>query len=247
MKVVSYVLTVIWGLVFFLLLGVFHPLQWIGLKLFGYSGHKKVVDLLNYFLMKSLLLLGNTIKYEGKEEYPEDRNVIFVSNHQSMFDIPPMIWHLRKTHPKFVAKKELGKGIPSISFNLKHGGAALIDRKDKAGAVKALKEFGKTIREKNWSAIIFPEGTRSRTEHQKKFSTSGLKAILEENKESLIVPITIKNSWKLTRFGKFPMGLGTKVTMRTHKAMELGAESLDEFLDKVEAIIKSDGLVSATA
>jgi 1-acyl-sn-glycerol-3-phosphate acyltransferase len=29
-----------------------------------------------------------------------------------------------------VSKKELGQGIPSISFNLRHGGSALIDRKD---------------------------------------------------------------------------------------------------------------------
>ena len=68
MKVLSYVLTIIWGLVFFLLLGIFHPLQWIALKLFGYKGHKAVVDLLNLLLMKSLLILGSTVKYEGREE-----------------------------------------------------------------------------------------------------------------------------------------------------------------------------------
>jgi 1-acyl-sn-glycerol-3-phosphate acyltransferase len=247
MKVLSYVLTIIWGLVFFLLLGIFHPLQWIALKLFGYKGHKAVVDLLNLLLMKSLLILGSTVKYEGREEYPKGRSVIFVSNHQSMFDIPPMIWWLRKTHPKFVAKKELGKGIPSISFNLKHGGAALIDRKDKDSAIEVLKKFGKTIREKKWSAIIFPEGTRSRGAEQKKFSTGGLKTILAENRDALVVPVTIKNSWKLTKYGKFPMGLGARVTMKTHKAMEIGAESFDEFLAKVEQIIKTNGAPAAMA
>jgi len=30
--------------------------------------------------------------------------------------------------PKFISKIELGKGIPSVSYNLRHGGAALIDR-----------------------------------------------------------------------------------------------------------------------
>ena len=247
MKVLSYILTPIWGLVFFLLLGIFHPLQWIALKLFGYKGHKKVVDLLNWFLMKSLLILGSTVKHKGKEKYPESRSVIFIANHQSMFDIPPMIWFLRKTHPKFVAKKELGKGIPSISFNLKHGGSVLIDRKDRDSAIEVLKEFRKKITEKKWSAIIFPEGTRSRGKDQKKFSTGGLKAMLAENYDALVVPVTIKNSWKLTKYGKFPMGLGAKITMHTHKAMELGSESLDEFLERVEKIIKSDGLEGAVA
>ena len=46
-----------------------------------------------------------------------------------MYDISPIMWYLRKHHVKFVAKKELGKGIPSVSYNLRHGGSILIDRK----------------------------------------------------------------------------------------------------------------------
>ena len=53
---------------------------------------------------------------------------IIVCNHQSLYDIPPLIWYLRQIHPKFISKKELGRGIPSVSFNLRHGGSLLIDR-----------------------------------------------------------------------------------------------------------------------
>lgn len=246
MKVLSYILSVIWAVVFGSLLAIFHVFQWLALKLFGYQAHKKVVDVLNFLLIKSLLLLGVTVRYEGKEKYPKDRNVIFVSNHQSMFDIPPMIWYFRKMHPKFVAKKELGKGIPSISFNLKHGGAVLIDRKDKEGALQILKKFGQTIREKKWSAIIFPEGTRSGNQDQKKFSFGGLRAIMEQNPKALIVPVTIKNSWKLSKYGKFPMGLGTRIVMKTHAAMEKGSESFEEFFNKLEEVIRSNGQQPAT-
>lgn len=247
MKALSYILSVIWAFVFGLLLGVFHIFQWVALKLFGYSAHKKVVDLLNFLLIKSLWLIGGSVKYEKVAELPKDRNVIFVSNHQSMFDIPPMIWYFRKLHPKFVAKKELGKGIPSISFNLKHGGAALIDRKDREGALETLRKFGMRIREKNWSAIIFPEGTRSGSEDHKKFSFSGLRAIMEQNPNALIVPVTIQNSWKLSKYGRFPMGLGARITMKTHAAMEKGSETFEEFFGKLEEMIRTNGVQSATA
>jgi 1-acyl-sn-glycerol-3-phosphate acyltransferase len=43
-----------------------------------------------------------------------------------------------------VSKKELGQGIPSISFNLRHGGSALIDRKDPKQAIPAIKGLGST-------------------------------------------------------------------------------------------------------
>ena len=77
-----------------------------------------------------------------------------------MFDIPPIIWYLKKHIPKFVSKKELAKGIPSISYNLRNGGAALIDRKDKKQAITEMVNFAKRVKSNNWSAVIFPEGTR---------------------------------------------------------------------------------------
>jgi 1-acyl-sn-glycerol-3-phosphate acyltransferase len=74
------------------------------------------------------------------ERVPKNVPIIFVSNHQSMYDIIAMIWFLRRFHCKFVSKKEL-EGIPSIS-NLRHGGSALIDRKDPKQAIPAIKGLG---------------------------------------------------------------------------------------------------------
>ena len=246
MKIISYILTPIWGIVFIFLIGIFHPVQWVCLKLFGYEGHKNSVDFLNLLLMKSILILGHRVSHVGKVEYPRDSTVIFVSNHQSMFDVPPLIWYLRKTHPKFVAKKELGKGIPSISFNLKYGGSVLIDRKDKSISIPLLKSFAKKVKENKWSVIIFPEGTRSHNSKQKKFSFGGLSVLLKETPDVLVVPISIKDTWKVTKYGKFPLGLGANITMTTHKAMEIGTQSIEEFISKIEAVVKSNGLNIAT-
>jgi len=238
MKILSYLLSSIFGLVFFSLLLIFHPLQWLGLKLFGQEGHQKVVNIMNWFLIKSLLILGIRVQFENKQELPEKTTLIFVANHQSTFDIPPIIWYLRRHYPKFVSKKELGKGIPSISFNLKHGGAALIDRKDAKQALSELGRFAKSINKNKWSAAIFPEGTRSRTGKPKPFSVNGLKMIVKYNPEAFVVPISINNSWKVFKYGKFPLGIGSPIKIRTHKPIKVDSLPFDELITKVETTIK---------
>src|SRR5690606_34424991 len=117
-KILSYPLTVICYFFFFSNLLIFHVIQWLALKLGGYQAHKKSVDIFNLFLMRSLNIMGTRFSIDNPYDIPVKRTCIFVANHQGMYDIPPIIWFLRKHHPKFVSKKELGKGIPGISFNL---------------------------------------------------------------------------------------------------------------------------------
>ena len=226
-------------LTFFLLLVVFQPLQWLSFNLFGLKGHKIIVDILNWFLVKSMLILWVPVRFENKHPLSKENNYIFVANHQSLFEIPPLILYFRKYSPKFVAKIELGKGIPSISYNLKYGGAALIDRKDPRQALSALASFSKRINSNKWSAVIFPEGTRSRTGKPKKFATNGIKMISKYNKDAYIVPITINNSWKVYKYGKFPLGLGSPITLKTHTPIKITSLPFDELMVKVETIITS--------
>tara|TARA_B110000003_G_scaffold172618_1_gene172231 strand:- start:76498 stop:77223 length:726 start_codon:yes stop_codon:yes gene_type:complete len=239
MKVVSFLFSPIFGLIFFLLLLIFHPLQWIGLKI-GYKSHKNVVDLLNWFLTKSLLVLGNTVHFTKKYFIPENKTIIFVANHQSLFDIPPIIWYLRKHHAKFVSKIELGKGIPSVSFNLKYGGAALINRKDQKQALTEINKFGERIHNNKWSAVIFPEGTRSRTGKPKKFYVNGLKMIIKQNPEAYIVPISINNSWKVFKYGLFPFGMFNKIMIETHEPILLKNRGIETVLNDMETTIKKN-------
>ena len=161
-----------------------------------------------------------------------------MSNHQSISDIPPIGWYFRKYNPKFVSKIELGKGVPSVSFNLKNGGAALIDRKDSKQSISELINFSKRINKNKWSAVIFPEGTRSRNGVPKNFAKNGLKVIAKFNKEGYIVPLTINNSWKIFKYGKFPLGIGNPITITTHQPIKIDSLPIDELLEKTESVIK---------
>lgn len=239
MKIISHILSPLFAVTFLFFLVLFHPLQWITLKLGGYKSHKVTVDVLNFFLVKSLLILGIPVRCKNEHELPTTSSLIFVSNHQSTFDIPPFIWFFRKHHPKFVSKIELGKGIPSVSFNLRHGGAALIDRKDPKQALGALATFAKNLRKNTWSAIIFPEGTRSRNGKPKKFSTNGLKMIVKHNPDAYIVPVTINNSWKVFKYGKYPFGIASPITFTTHKPIKIDSLPFDELMQQTETAIKT--------
>ncbi len=213
---------------------IFHPIQWLALHIFGYQTHKTTVDILQFFLMRCQNILGTRFSFKYNYPIPTGQPVIIVSNHQSMFDIPPIIWFMRKFHPKFISKKELGKGIPSVSYNLRHGGSVLIDRKKPVEAIKAIKKFAHYIETNKRAAVIFPEGTRSRNGVPKPFQTKGLLTLFAEIPSAIVIPITVNNSWKTIRYGKFPMGLGSHVKFEAHAPLKVSEYEPLELIKIVE-------------
>jgi 1-acyl-sn-glycerol-3-phosphate acyltransferase len=237
-KFISYPISVIYYVAFLLCLLVFHPIQWVCYTIFGYQAHKKSVDYLNFFLVKCTNILGTTYRFTNVEKIPENTPLIFVANHQSMYDIIGMIWFLRKFHPKFVSKKELGSGIPSVSYNLRNGGSVLIDRKDPKQAIPAIKGLSEYIEKNIRTAVIFPEGTRSKTGKPKEFAQSGLKILCKYAPSAYVVPISINNSWKMVKFGAFPMGLGNKLEFIIHDPIAVSEFSFEEMMEKTEKAVK---------
>ena len=237
-KILAYPLTVIYLLCFGLTLVIFHPIQWICLNAFGYQAHKKSVDALQFCLLRCLNILGTRFSFSNPYNIETDQPLIIVSNHQSMYDISPIMWYMRKYHPKFISKIELGKGIPSVSYNLRHGGSALIDRKNPRQSIKAIQDFSEYIETNKRAAVIFPEGTRSKTGEPKKFQRKGLITLFKGIPSATIVPITINNSWKTLRYGKFPMGLGARITFTVHHPLKLANfTDKDALVDSIEKTI----------
>ncbi|WP_282126961.1 lysophospholipid acyltransferase family protein [Marinifilum flexuosum] len=237
-KILSYILTTIFYILFFLLLVIFHPIQVISLKLFGYKAHKNSVDVLNFFLMRLVGILGVRITYEGNANLPTDRPLIIVSNHQGTYDIPPIVWIFRKYHPKFISKKELAKNIPSVSYNLRHSGAALIDRTNRAQAIPEIHKLGKLIARNNYAACIFPEGTRSKTGKMRKFKSGGIETLLNAAPNALIVPFAVDGNYKIERRGMFPLCIGQRVKYSILTPIETEGKSAAEITDEAEKVIR---------
>lgn len=239
-KIISYPISFIYAVFFLLTLIIFHPIQWVCLNIFGYQAHKKSVDYMNFFLIRCTNILGTTYTFRNRNLIPKGVPIIFVANHQSLYDIIGMIWYLRDFHTKFVSKKELGKGIPSVSYNLRHGGSVLIDRKDPKQALPIIKGLAEYIEKHKRSAVIFPEGTRSKTGKPKEFAQSGLKILCKYAPSAYVVPITINNSWKMLKFGSFPLGLGSKLEYIIHEPIAVKDYPFEEIIQKTEnAVIQS--------
>jgi len=235
-KIISYPLTALYLFCFAALALIFHPIQVVAFRVFGYEPHRRSVALLNACLMGITRILGTRYSLSGMAHLPQGRAVILVANHQSMYDILPIIWRLRSLHPKFVSKASLGKGIPSISYNLRHGGSVLIDRKDPRQAIGAIAQMGSYIETHKRCAVIFPEGTRSKDGQPKKFQTTGLKVLMKKAPSALLLPVTINGSWKMVRWGQFPLGIGAKIGLQIHPPQEQSGDP-DTQIAAIEQLI----------
>lgn len=238
-KFFGYILSPIFYIIFGLMLCIFHPIQWICYNFFGYKAHKKSVDCLNFFLTYCNWFLFNSITFINNQNLPADKPIIFVANHQSMYDIPGLIWFLRKFHPKFISKIELTKGIPSISYNLKYGGGANIDRKDGKQSVSEIAKLGKRMQDNNWSAVIFAEGTRAKDGKVKTFHVGGIATLLKRAPSALVVPVAIENSWKIVRYGMFPLSTGEAIRWTVLEPIALEGKSPEEVTLAAEMAIKT--------
>ena len=237
-KLLGFIFTPIHYIYWAVILLIFHPIQWISLKLGGYAAHKRSVDVLNFFLVLSYYLIGASVRFTNQKALPEGRPIIFIANHQSLYDIPPLIWFLRKYHAKFISKIELTRGIPSISFNLKYGGGANIDRKDSKQAIAEILKLSQRMKQNNWSTVIFPEGTRSRTGNLKPFAVGGIATILKKVPGAQVVPVAIDNAWKMVQYGKYPLSFGESPSWTVLDPIEPGTLNAEEVVLKAEQAIR---------
>jgi 1-acyl-sn-glycerol-3-phosphate acyltransferase len=236
-KIIDYFLSSIYLVYFFLILLIFHPLQIICYELFGQRTHQKLVHVMNFFLLYGTIVLGTSVKFIEKTKLPTNRPIIFIANHQSMFDIIGMIWYLRKNFPVFVSKQELSKGVPSISYNLQKSGAALIDREDGKQAVVEIAKLGKMIEKTKFSACIFPEGTRSKTGTMKPFAVGGVAILMKKAPNALIVPVAIENVNKLNPKGYFPLVSLQNLRWTVLSPIERGEKTPEEVVEEARLAI----------
>ena len=239
-RVRDWVFTLPFGAAFGLVLLVFDLLQRPA-RMLGRRPHEIVVNGLQRSLVASLRLCGTRLLVERAGGLEDGRPCLFVSNHQSMLDIPILGTVLSRHFLKFVSKRELAqRWIPSISYNLRRGGNALIDRSDRADAVEAIRRLGQEeVAGRGVSAVIFPEGTRARGGTLGSFRPQGTLALMAAAPEAPVVPIAIDDSWKLMRYGFRPVPFGTRVRVFIGSPIERsGTEDPGAVVKAAEAQIR---------
>ena len=109
------------------------------------------------------------------------RVFMIVSNHQSLADIPAITLGFSRHGVRFVAKRELRRGVPYVSRSLRFGRSALVSRtRDFGEGQNELRKLAAVSRE-GICPLIFPEGTRSKTGRLQEFYSGAVRVILERH------------------------------------------------------------------
>lgn len=208
--ILSWVGTVLFSVAFGLTLVVFDVLMRVTFLL-GRRPSQYVMGALQSVLIADMRLAGIRIEVERSAKIRPNTSYIIVSNHQSMFDIPVFGWQFFTNFPKYISKLELAKWIPAISVQLRRGGHALIDRKDRESSVKAIHKLAHEIIAHGVSAVIYPEGTRARGGELAPFKPIGTVTLLKEAPDAAVVPVCIDNSWRIMQHGMRPIPWGVRM------------------------------------
>jgi 1-acyl-sn-glycerol-3-phosphate acyltransferase len=218
-------------------LAVFDPLQRVA-RLFGPRPHEVVVGALQTTLVAAFHLCGTRLEVERAPGVRPNTGYVLIANHQSMFDIPILGALLFSNYPKYVSKRELARWIPSISYNLRRGGNAVIDRADREQAVDAIRTLGRTAQERGVSVVIYPEGTRSRAGELRPFKPAGTLALLEAAPELPVVPVAIDESWRLLSHNLLPVPGGVRVRVHLGEPIARGATPAPVILERAREEIE---------
>ncbi len=135
-----------------------------------------------------LKLLGGKIETTGVRDNSVD---MFAMNHQGIIDIIAME-AAELSNIRWIAKKELFNA-PWFGYLLKLPNMVCVDRENRAGLIKLLKDAKETKEaEQHRILAIFPEGTR--TDKQALLPFKGGTRIIAEKLQLRIQPVIITNS-----------------------------------------------------
>ena len=139
--------------------------------------------------------LNHQIRYSSGislEKLPE--SFIVIANHQSLVDIPILVYCMPKSKLRFVAKSRFFHGVPLISQLLRvQRHAAIFPRGQVSRTNEELTRLAKRKNE-GICPVIFPEGTRSRTGKIAQFRIGALRRIIDAQKYPIVV-VAIDGGW----------------------------------------------------
>lgn len=134
---------------------------------------------------------GIAIKVSGLEHIPEGP-VVFVSNHQSYWDIPVFFAAIPNKQFGFVAKADLFK-LPGFGTWIQDIRSVFIEREDARASLRAIEE-GVGLLAQGFSLAIFPEGTRSKGVKTGEFKKGSLRLATKAGVP--IIPVTLNGTYK---------------------------------------------------
>ncbi len=178
---------------------------------------------------RSVLRLG--IEVSGLEYVDPAKSYVFMANHLSFLD-GPLLFYVIPQRVRVILKKSIFR-IPIVGPGMRFVGFVPVDRKRASGGKRSIDEAARMMKERGYSFLIFPEGTRSRTGRLQPFKRGGFFLALAA--QAPIVPITIKGTFELMPKGRiFPRRGRIKVIF--HPPVETAGRAVENIPALLEAV-----------
>ena len=165
---------------------------------------------------------GIRYRVAGAEHLPLDRAAVYCANHQSNVD-PPLLFTALHPRMHILYKHEIDR-IPLLARAFRMGGFIPIDRRRKESAMRSIELGSESLRSGN-SFLIFPEGTRSKTDELLPFKKGGF--IMAIKAGAPIVPVAVQGGREAMRKGSAIIRPVT-VSVRVGQPIETAGVSLDD-------------------
>ncbi len=174
------------------------------------------------------------VKVNGLNQIDPSQSYVYMSNHQSNFDIPVLLAHL-PVQFRWLAKAELFK-IPLFGRAMQGAGYVKIDRFNQESAFQSIKEAAAKMKD-GVSVMIFPEGTRSQDGRIRPFKKGGF--IMAVDAGVPIVPIVLQGTWSIMEKSSLQINTGD-VVMNLEKPIattNYSRQNKDELIEAVRRVI----------
>ncbi len=176
-----------------------------------------------------LFLFGIKVKVYGAENIKPSEGKIYISNHASYLDIFVQLAYL-PDNVRMIYKKEINK-VPVLGWAMLCAGFIPIDRENIRDAMKSLDKAAERVK-KGLSAVIYPEGTRTRDGSIGEFKRGMF--FLADKAKADIVPVTLSGTFELMPGGSAKVKGGV-VNMVIDKPIQYRKDK--ELLNEIRTIV----------
>jgi 1-acyl-sn-glycerol-3-phosphate acyltransferase len=186
-------------------------------------GHERLMDaahVLAQVLWQAFSLTGARLEVIGREHVDPTRRYVIVANHQGFSDVIVLSTVLRELQPRYVAKRELARGWPSVSYVLEASGSAIIDRHQPGAALAEIERLGHRAKREGWSVVIFPEGTRAKDGVPRSWKIRGTKALLDATGPCAVLPVSLRGGSELFAHNGMPFKADVHMRCHIHPAID---------------------------
>jgi len=198
----------------------------------GYTAHA-CARAWSWLILKTT---GVRVQVEGLDRVRLGTTYIFVSNHQSIYDIPVLFASL-PFQLRIIAKESLAR-FPVLGWHLRRGGHLFVDRQhpDRAGILKRWR----ALVSEGLSLIIFAEGTRSPDGRVARFKAGSFLLAIQAGLP--IVPLSIVGTRQVMPKGRLRTE-PADVTLVVHDPIQPAAidaptaHDAKDLADRVHAVV----------